>query len=76
MVIVRWRRIFRQESVRGDDAANVAEANLPGCPDRSAMVAAEVEVEPTDYHRKSRVSAHCDEEQRCVFELRSRVHGQ
>lgn len=70
------RGVFGQESVRGDDAADVAEANLPGCPDRSTMVAAEVEIEPADDHRKGRVRAHGDEEQRSVFEMRPRVHGQ
>ena len=70
------RGVFHLESVRGDDAAGIAEANLPGCPDRSTMVTTEVEIEPADYHRKGRVSAHRDEEERCVFEVRPRVHSQ
>ena len=41
-------RVLGQERVRGDDAANVAEADLPGRPDGAAVVAAEVEVEPAD----------------------------
>ena len=76
MVIMRGRRVLGQKGVRGDDAANVAEANLPGRPDRSAMVAAEVEVEPADDDREGRVRAHGDEEQRRVFEVGPRVHGQ
>lgn len=73
---MRGRRVLGQKGVRGDDAANVAEANLPGRPDRSAMVAAEVEVEPADDNREGRVRAHGDEEQRRVFEVGPRVHGQ
>ena len=70
------RRVLGQERVRGDDAADVAEADLPGRPDRAAMVAPEVEVEPADDHGEGRVGAHRDEEQRRVFEMRPRVHGQ
>ena len=47
---------------RRDDSANIAEADLPRRPDRSTMVAAEVEIEPADYYRKGRVGAHGDEE--------------
>ena len=55
-------RVLGQERVRGDDAANVAETDLPGRPDGSAMVAAEVQVEPADYDRQGGVCAHGDEE--------------
>lgn len=57
-----------------DDSANIAEADLPCCSNRSTMVATEVEVEPADYYRKGGVSAHCDEKERSVFEMRPRVH--
>ena len=70
------RGILGLESVRGDDAADIAEADLPRCSDRSAMVAAEVEIEPADDDRERRVRAHRDEEQRSVFEMRPRVHSQ
>ena len=70
------RRVRGQERVRGDDAADVAEANLPRRPDRSTMVPAEVEIEPADDDRKGRIGAHGDEEQRRVLEVRPRVHGQ
>ena len=76
MVVMRWQCIFGQESVRGDDSTNVAKADLPGSSDRSAMVTAEIEVEPADYHRKGRISAHRDEKQRSVFEMRPRMHSQ
>lgn len=76
MVIMRGRGVLGQEGVRGDDAADVAEAHLPGRPDGPAVVAAEVEVEPADDDREGRVRAHGDEEQRRVLEVRPRVHGQ
>ena len=69
-------RILRQESVRGDNAANVAKAHLPRRPHGPTMVSAEIEIEPADNHRKRRVRAHGDEEQRRVLEVRPRVHGQ
>ena len=69
------RCVLGQESVRGDDAADVPEANLPGRPDGSTMVAAEVEVEPADDDGQGGVCAHCHKEQGCVFEVRSRVDG-
>lgn len=75
-VVMRWACIFGEESVGGDDPAGIAEADLPGCSDGSTMVAAEVEIEPADRYRKCRVDAHRNEEQRCVFEMRPRVHSQ
>ena len=60
VVIMRLWCILGQESIRGDDPANIAKANLPRRPDCSAMVAAEVEIEPADYHRQGRVRAHRD----------------
>ena len=73
--VVKMRCVFGQESVRGDDAADVAEADLPGCADGPAMVAAEVEIEPADYDWKGGVGAHGDEEEGGVFKVRARVHG-
>ena len=70
------RCVFGQESVRGDDSAEVAEADLPSGSHCSTVVTAKVEIEPADYHRKGRVGAHCDKKQRCVFEMRPGVHGQ
>lgn len=75
-VVVRRACVFGEESVGGDDAACVAEADLPGRPDGSTVVAAEVEVEPADRDRERGVDARRDEEQRRVFEMRPRVHGQ
>ena len=69
-------RVLGQERVRGDDAANVAEADLPGRPDGSAVVAAEVEVEPADDDGQGGVGAHGDEEEGGVFEVRPRVDGE
>ena len=74
--VVKMRRVLGQKRVRGDDAADVAEADLPGRADGSAVVAAEVEVEPADDDRKGGVGAHCDEEEGGVFEVRTRVDGQ
>ena len=71
----KMRRVFGQESVGGDDAADVAEADLPGRADGPAMVAAEVEIEPADYDGEGGVGAHGDEEEGGVFEVRARVHG-
>ena len=73
---VKVRRIRSQESVRGDDSANVAEADLPRCSYSAAMVTTKIEVEPADYYRKGRVSAHGDEKQRRIFEMRPRMHCQ
>ena len=73
--MVEMRRILGQERVRGDDAPDVAEANLPGRPNGPTMVPAEVEVEPADYHGEGGVRAHRDEEQGRVFEVRPRVCG-
>ena len=70
------RCVFGQESVRGDDSANVAEADLPSGAHCSTVVTAKVEIEPADNYRKGRVGAHCDKKQRCVLEMRPRVHGQ
>ena len=61
-IVIKMRRILRQERVRGDDAANVAETNLPRRPDGPSMMAAEIEVEPANYDRESGVRAHCHEE--------------
>ena len=69
-------RVLGQERVRGDDAANVAEADLPGGADGAAVVAAEVEVEPADYDGEGGVGAHGDEEEGGVFEVRPRVDGE
>ena len=41
-------RVLGQERVRGDDAANVAETDLPCRPDGAAVVPSEVQVEPAD----------------------------
>ena len=69
------RRVLGQERVRGYYPADVAEADLPGRTDRSAMVAAEVEIEPADDYGEGGVGAHCDEEEGRVFEMRARVDG-
>ena len=69
-------RVLGQERVRGDDAANVAEADLPGRPDGAAVVAAEVEVEPADDDGQGGVGAHGDEEEGGVLEVRPRVDGE
>ena len=74
-IVIEMRCILGQERVRGDDAANVTEANLPGCSDGPTMVASKVEVEPADYHGEGGVRAHCDEEQGRVFEVRPLVCG-
>ena len=69
-------RVLGQERVRGDNTANVAEADLPGRPDGAAVVAAEVEVEPADDDGQGGVGAHGDEEEGGVFEVRPRVDGE
>ena len=74
-LVVKMRCILGQERVRGDDAANVAEANLPGRPNGPTMVPAEIEIEPANDHGEGGVRAHGDEEQRRVFEVGPRVHG-
>ena len=74
-IVVKMRCILGQERVRGDDAANVAEANLPGRPNGPTMMPAEIEIEPANYHGEGGVRAHCDEEQSRVLEVRPRVRG-
>ena len=74
--MVKMRCVFGQERVRGDDAANVAEAHLPGRPDGATMMTAEVQVEPADDDGEGGVRAHCDEEEGGVFEVGARVDGQ
>ena len=74
-LVVKMRCILGQERVSGDDAANVAEANLPGRPDGTTMVPAQIEVEPANNDGEGGVRAHRDEEQRRVFEVGPRVHG-
>lgn len=75
-IVVKVRRVLGQERVRGDDAADVAEADLPGRPDGPTVVAAQVEVEPAHDDGEGGVRAHCDEEEGGVFEVRARVDGQ
>lgn len=70
------RCVLGQERIRGDDSANVTEADLPCGAHCSTMVTAKVEIEPADRHWKGRVSAHRDEKERCVFQMRPCVHGQ
>ena len=69
-------RILGQEGVRGDDAANVAEADLPGRPDGAAVVPPEVQIEPADDDGQGGVGAHGDEEKGGVLEVRPRVDGE
>lgn len=76
VVIMRGRGVLGQKGVRGDDAADVAEAHLPGRSHGPAVVAAEVEVEPADDDGEGRVRAHRHEKERGVFEVGPRVHGQ
>ena len=70
------RSIFRQERIRGYDAADVAEADLPGRADGATVVAAQVEVEPAHDDGEGGVGAHGDEEEGGVFEVGARVDGQ
>jgi hypothetical protein len=63
-------RILREEGIDGDDAANVAGADLEGRADRAAMVAAEVHREPADDDGHGRVRAHGDEKERGVLQMR------
>ena len=62
------RLVLGQEGVGGDDAAGVAEADLPRGADGAPVVAAEVHVEPADEQRQRRVCAAGDEEERAVLD--------
>ena len=75
-VVIEMRRVLGQKRIRGDDAADVAEADLPGGADGAAVVAAQVEVEPAHDDGEGGVGAHGDEEEGGVFEVGARVDGQ
>lgn len=67
---VSWmvvRGVGRKKSIRGDDAAQIAKADLKGRPDGTTMVAAEVHVVPAENHRHGRVDADGEEEQEAVL---------
>lgn len=61
--LLKLWRITRQECIRGDDATNVTEADLPRCAHGATVVAPEIHVEPADYHGHGGVGAHSDEEE-------------
>lgn len=68
------RRVGVEERVRRDDAANVAEADLPGDADGAPVVPAQVHVEPAHDDGHGAVRPHDDEEQRRVLEVQVVVH--
>lgn len=55
--------ILGQESKYGNDASDVAEADLPCAADGPPMVATEVHVEPADDDGHGAVGAHGDKEE-------------
>lgn len=63
------RRVFFLEGVGGDDAADVAETDLPRGADGPAVVPTQVEVEPANNDGHGGVAAHRDEEQGCILEI-------
>ena len=69
-------RVLGQKRIRGDNTANIAEPDLPGRPDGTAVVAAEVQVEPAHDDGQGGVGAHGDEEEGGVLEVRARVDGE
>ena len=69
-----WR-VSRLERVRGNDPADVAEADLPGGPDGSAVVSAQVQVEPTDNDWHGGVDAHRNEEEGSILEVEAVMDG-
>lgn len=62
--------------IGSNNAADIAKADLPSRADCSAVVAAEVEIEPADNDGHGGEAAHGDEENRCVLEVRPVVNGQ
>ncbi|KAL9102738.1 MAG: hypothetical protein Q9163_002135 [Psora crenata] len=57
------------EGVSGDNAPDIAEADLPSGADGAPVVAAEVHVEPADDDRGGTIGAHCDEKEGAVLEV-------
>lgn len=67
--IVRLAGLVLLKDKRGDDAAQVAEANLPGAADSAAMMAPQVHVEPAHDDGHGGVDAHDSEKERHVLHV-------
>lgn len=66
--LVQWR-VLLQEGKCGDNAANVAKTNLPGTANRPPVMAAEIQVKPTNDDWHGGVTARCHKEKCRVFQV-------
>ena len=67
--------ILRQEGKHGDDAANVAEADLPGGSDGAPVVATQVHVEPADDDGHGSVGSTGHQEEGSILQAGVVVYG-